>query len=242
MSTSTLEVGKAFPVSPSSRRAGCSKLSVFWLAEDEVSYYGLPPLLAMVPHVGRAVVGRSAAEVRSLLGREPFDVAVIPLAELPEVLDDGPWRGLPRVLAIVRDRVAARSATRYQVAGCLVWDDIHVAGLSGTFERLMRGDAPASLAAVRGDAPAALATVRGPDAQMAGRLTERERLVLALLLQGMSNHQIGRSMGISIHGVKRHVSNLLVKFNCSNRTEVALVAQRLGLDTARNSRARCRAV
>lgn len=236
MSTSTLEVGKAYPFSPSSRRSGCSKLSLFWLAEDEVSYYGLPPLLAMVPYVGRAVVGRSAAEVRPLLGREPFDVAVIPLAEVPAVLDGGPWRGQPRVLAIVRDR--GEITARYGVAGCLVWDDINVAGLSGTFERLLRGDAPV----VRGDSPVPMATVRGPDPQMAGRLTEREHIVLALLLKGMSNHQIGRSMGISIHGVKRHVSNLLVKFNCSNRTEVALVAQRLGLDTARNTRTRCRAV
>ncbi|RSN14751.1 hypothetical protein DMB42_07760 [Nonomuraea sp. WAC 01424] len=111
-------------------------------------------------------------------------------------------------------------AQRYDLAGCLPWDEINVAGLSGTFERLLRGDAP-------------VPSRRGPD--LLGRLTEREHLVLALLLRGMSNHQIARAMDISIHGVKRHISNLLVKFNCSNRTEVALVAQRLGLDS-RNQR------
>lgn len=232
MSTSTLDAGKPFPRSSSGRRAGCAKLSVFWLAEDEVSYYGLPPLLTMVPQVGRAVVGRSAAEVRPLLGREPFDVAVIPLAWLSEVLDDGPWRGLPTVLTIVRRRgeVAPCSAMRHEVAGCLLWDDINVAGLSGAFERLLRGDAPTSLAAVCAS-----------DTQMIGRLTEREHIVLALLLQGMSNHQIGRAMQITIHGVKRHVSNLLVKFNCSNRTEVVLAAQRLGLYPERNDGAMSRA-
>ncbi|MFI7226301.1 response regulator transcription factor [Nonomuraea angiospora] len=83
----------------------------------------------------------------------------------------------------------------------------------------------------RGDVPAS-AAVRGPDAHLIGRLTGREHLVLALLLQRMSNHQIGRAMGISIHEVKRHVSNVLVEFNCSDRMEVALVAQRLGLDSS----------
>ncbi|MFS1298330.1 helix-turn-helix transcriptional regulator [Streptosporangium longisporum] len=73
----------------------------------------------------------------------------------------------------------------------------------------------------------------GPGTRPIGRLTERERAVLALLLEGMSNHQIARAMGISIHGVKRHVSNLLVKFGCSNRTEVALAAERLGSGLAR---------
>lgn len=81
----------------------------------------------------------------------------------------------------------------------------------------------------------ASAAVRGPDAHLIGRLTGREHLVLALLLQRTSNHQIGRAMGISIHEVKRHVSNVLVEFNCSDRMEVALVAQRLGLDSSHHA-------
>lgn len=223
MSTSMLEISKPFPAFPYSRRAGCSKLSVFWLAEDEVSYYGLPLLLMKVPNVARAAVGQSPAEARSRLGSENFDVAVIPLTVLPEVLDAGPRRARPRILAIVREQgeIVSRLAQRHGVAGCLLRDEINVEGLSGTFERLLRGDVPAPPTAVR-----------GPETHLIGRLTEREHMVLALLSQGMSNHQIGRAMGISIHGVKRHVSNLLVKFNCSNRTEVALVAQRLGLDSA----------
>jgi DNA-binding NarL/FixJ family response regulator len=218
MSTSMLEVSTSFAAFPGTRRAGCSKLSVFWLAEDEVSFYGLPLLLMKVPNVARAAVGRSPVEARSTLASMNFDVAVIPLTALPEVLD-APAR--PRILAIVRQRgeMVTRLAQRYAVAGCLLWDEINVAGLSGTFDRLLRGDVPA---------PAA---PRGSEPPLIGRLTQREHLVLALLLQGMSNHQIARAMGISIHGVKRHVSNLLVKFNCSNRTEVALVAQRLGLDS-----------
>jgi DNA-binding CsgD family transcriptional regulator len=58
----------------------------------------------------------------------------------------------------------------------------------------------------------------------ASKVTARERTVLGLLARGRSNQQIARALGISDHAVKRHVSNLLIKFDCSNRTEVALLA------------------
>ncbi|GII76591.1 hypothetical protein Sru01_15730 [Sphaerisporangium rufum] len=58
------------------------------------------------------------------------------------------------------------------------------------------------------------------------RPTARERTVLSLLARGRSNHQIARELGISDHAVKRHVSNLMLKFGCANRTEVALLAVR----------------
>ncbi|MFD3733887.1 response regulator transcription factor [Streptomyces sp. NPDC058632] len=61
------------------------------------------------------------------------------------------------------------------------------------------------------------------------RVTQRERAVLSLLAQGQSNQQIARALGISIHGVKRHVSNLLIKLDSTNRTEVALKVTQLGL-------------
>jgi DNA-binding CsgD family transcriptional regulator len=57
-----------------------------------------------------------------------------------------------------------------------------------------------------------------------GKITAREQSVLALLSRGRSNQQIARALGISGHAVKRHVSNLLIKLDCSNRTEVALLA------------------
>ncbi|MFI5496690.1 LuxR C-terminal-related transcriptional regulator [Actinoplanes sp. NPDC051859] len=59
---------------------------------------------------------------------------------------------------------------------------------------------------------------------LAGRLTGREQLVLAQVARGRSNQQIARSLGISGNAVKRHVSNLLMKSGCTNRTEVALLA------------------
>ncbi len=68
---------------------------------------------------------------------------------------------------------------------------------------------------------------RIPEAEPApsiGRLTAREQTVLALVARGRSNQQIARSLDISSHAVKRHVSSLLGKLGCANRTEAALLA------------------
>ncbi|MEV0591408.1 helix-turn-helix transcriptional regulator [Nonomuraea cavernae] len=59
-----------------------------------------------------------------------------------------------------------------------------------------------------------------------GKITNRERAALSLVARGHSNQQIARALGISEHAVKRHVSNMLIKFDCANRTELALLAIR----------------
>ncbi|MGW9434793.1 response regulator transcription factor [Streptomyces sp. NPDC055607] len=61
------------------------------------------------------------------------------------------------------------------------------------------------------------------------RLTERETETLWAVAQGMSNRQIARSMGITEHGVKRHLANVMSKLHCQNRTSAVAVALRSGL-------------
>ncbi|HJZ45707.1 MAG TPA: response regulator transcription factor [Roseiflexaceae bacterium] len=57
-------------------------------------------------------------------------------------------------------------------------------------------------------------------------LTDRERDVLALLTQGLTNTQIGARLIISRATVKVHVSSILSKFGAASRTEaVALAVQ-----------------
>ncbi|MFG1607630.1 LuxR C-terminal-related transcriptional regulator [Actinoplanes sp. NPDC049265] len=57
-------------------------------------------------------------------------------------------------------------------------------------------------------------------------LTAREREVLGLLAEGMSNKQIARALGIAVRTVTVHVSNLLRKTGATSRTEAALKAAR----------------
>ena len=63
-------------------------------------------------------------------------------------------------------------------------------------------------------------------------LTAREREVLALLLQGLSNPEIARTLFISRNTTKTHVAHILAKLGLRDRTQVLLHAQRHGLNTA----------
>lgn len=56
-------------------------------------------------------------------------------------------------------------------------------------------------------------------------LTDRERQVLTLIAQGLSNRQIAEQLFISAKTVSVHVSNILRKTNTSTRTEAAFLAR-----------------
>jgi DNA-binding NarL/FixJ family response regulator len=53
-------------------------------------------------------------------------------------------------------------------------------------------------------------------------LSRREREVLNLLAEGLSNPEIGRKLYLSESTVKGHVSHLMKHLNCRNRTQLAL--------------------
>jgi NarL family two-component system response regulator LiaR len=57
-------------------------------------------------------------------------------------------------------------------------------------------------------------------------LTEREREVLALMIEGLNNTQIAAKLSISPSTIKSHVSNILSKLGVSSRTEAATLALR----------------
>ncbi len=65
-------------------------------------------------------------------------------------------------------------------------------------------------------------------------LTRREREVLALLVAGRTNRQIGEELFISEATASVHVSNILGKLGVSGRTEAATLAQRLDLQEDRS--------
>ena len=60
-------------------------------------------------------------------------------------------------------------------------------------------------------------------------LTNRELQVLRHVALGLSNREIGRSLGISIETVKEHVQNILRKIEATDRTQAAVWALRKGL-------------
>ncbi|MFI9557422.1 response regulator [Nonomuraea endophytica] len=61
------------------------------------------------------------------------------------------------------------------------------------------------------------------------RLTDREREVLTLVAEGLSNADIGARIHLSVGTVKDHVSAILTKLRVGSRVQAALIAQRTGL-------------
>ncbi|MEU4076073.1 DNA-binding response regulator [Streptomyces venezuelae] len=60
-------------------------------------------------------------------------------------------------------------------------------------------------------------------------LSEKEREVLALLGEGLSNADAGKRLHMSEATVKTYVSRILAKLDCENRVQAALLARDAGL-------------
>lgn len=106
---------------------------------------------------------------------------------------------------------------RARVDGVLFRPDLTLRTLAETLTGVMRGET----------APAP--SRRLQDQVRRRALTPREREVLRLMAQGMSNKQIARRLAVSEHGIKKHVANVLVKLDSPNRTIAAVRALHDGL-------------
>jgi DNA-binding NarL/FixJ family response regulator len=87
--------------------------------------------------------------------------------------------------------------------------------LRDAVERVIRGErfiAPGLLATLFGDQPAAETVVPHP-------LTDRERRVLGLLVEGRSNREIAHTLYIGEATVKTHLHNLYEKLEVGNRVQ-----------------------
>lgn len=117
-----------------------------------------------------------------------------------------------------------------------------VAGLhmrSESFDHLLRlisgaGNGPAQCSAqvsailLRKVYAAAAETEPGGNHDM---LTEREREILRLLEQGLTNQQIASRLSVTVHTVKNHVHSVLTKLGVGSRSEAAAVARTMRFAT-----------
>ncbi len=73
---------------------------------------------------------------------------------------------------------------------------------------------------------------RPPDVTRLGVLTDREREVLGLVGQGLTNEEIGRTLYLSPLTAKTHVSRIMSKLLARDRVQLVVIAYETGLVTA----------
>lgn len=218
------------------------------IADDEpLIRAGIRMILTSAPDievVAEAANGREAVELAR--GHAPdvllLDIQMPVMDGLSALEELG--RAAPEVRALVLTTFGEKEnvlrALRHGGAGFLLKDSAP-GELIGAVRAAAKGDAYLSpgatrhvvdqLAAARGPArgePRNGATAAEARARVA-ELTERERGVLALLGEGLSNADAGRRLHMSEATVKTYVSRILAKLGCENRVQAALLARDAGL-------------
>jgi RNA polymerase sigma factor (sigma-70 family) len=64
-------------------------------------------------------------------------------------------------------------------------------------------------------------------------LTDREREILALVAEGMSNDEIAQHLVVSPSTVKTHVNRAMAKLGVRDRAQLVVIAYQSGLVTLR---------
>lgn len=115
-------------------------------------------------------------------------------------------------------------------AGALscVLKDVDADALADTIRRAARGEAVLH-PRVAARLVEALGRGEAREARALDSLSQREREVLTLMAEGLSNQRIAERLGIGEKTVKTHVSNVLGKLDVSDRTQAAVYAWRTGL-------------
>lgn len=145
-------------------------------------------------------------------------------------------RAVPTVRALILTTFGEKEnvlrALRQGGAGFLLKDSAP-GELIGAVRAAAAGDAYLSPGATRhvvDQLSSGRAAARGEEARrQVAELSERERGVLALLGEGLSNADAGRRLHMSEATVKTYVSRILAKLGCENRVQAALLARDAGL-------------
>jgi DNA-binding NarL/FixJ family response regulator len=68
-----------------------------------------------------------------------------------------------------------------------------------------------------------------PAAEIFPDLTERERVILGLIADGLDNGEIARQLGLSVKTVRNHASNIFAKLQVAHRAQAIVRAREAGM-------------
>ncbi len=125
-------------------------------------------------------------------------------------------------LTSFKDEILVQSALQAGAIGYLL-KDVSAHDLAQAIRAAHAGRATISQEAAQALVHATKEPIPGHD------LTERERVVLVLMVEGLNNTQIAGRLTVSPSTIKSHVSNILAKLGVASRTEAVALALRFKL-------------
>jgi DNA-binding NarL/FixJ family response regulator len=172
-------------------------------------------------------------------GTSADDAVAIATAERPDVLIIDLELGGPSGLDAIPRVKSVSPATRIVVFSAYAGEERVAAAFErGADSYVLKGTSSDDLVAVvravaRGDTliPPEIAAqlARAVRQPRRDRLTAREREILALLADGLSNRAAGERLGIAERTVKFHVGEILARLGASNRAQAVAIAKQRGI-------------
>ncbi len=203
------------------------KIRVFLVDDHEVVRRGLSELLGAQPDIEIVGEAGTAAQARSRIAATRPDVAVLDVR-----LPDGSGIDVCRAIQSTQPETRCLILTAYDDDQALY--AAVIAGAAGYVLKDVRGthliDSIRAVAngrslldpALRKRAVESMKDSSRPDPRLEG-LSLRERQVLALIADGLTNREIGVRMDLAEKTVKNYVSGLLSKLGLQRRTQALLV-------------------
>lgn len=208
-------------------------ISIAVIEENRLVREGLTALLNQLPDL-RVVMGVANVDILQLKQADPA-VALLDLG-LPDGASlrvaEAVGRDLPGCRIIVMDLLPVHEDLmefiHAGVAGFIL-KDATLEDLVSTIRAVAGGARvlPPQLTGTLFSQIARVAVeVRGEQALEAVRMTARERQVINLISEGLSNKQIAARLHLSTHTVKSHVRNVMEKLALHTRLQIAAYANR----------------
>jgi DNA-binding NarL/FixJ family response regulator len=212
-----------------------SPISLLLIEDNRLLRDGIEAMLNEQPDLVVMATAPESQAVQALLEDHPPQVVLLDAA----LGDDDSRRLLetirtiaPEVRVIVMDLIPdPEDIIEFVEAGCsgFLLKDATVEEFVSTIRSVARGVRvlPPILAGTIFSHIAKHAARRDPSAiREAVTMTPREREVIALIGEGLSNREIGERLSIALHTVKSHVHNVLEKLALRTRLQVAAYAHR----------------
>lgn len=215
------------------QRTGLTGCVVMVAIQSEMVRCGLATMFGSLPSVQRVISCERVSDAIEELRSAKPGVLVLACRDFDDCqrrLADEAYRQGTKVLVLLENtgNELIECASDCPSDGFLLQQNLSLADLDSALFRLMQGEMPIPSVLAR---ELLLRARRGSGSgrDSTAHLTPREHQALTLLAQGLSNKQIARRLGISEHGVKRHVASVLAKLNVPNRTLAVAKALRVGL-------------